>query len=190
MNCDLDNKSNFYFEKEVFLSCGKTLYIRNAIGSDAESVVNFFKIASDETENLSFSSEEFNIIPFQEKMVISTFNKSEKSIMLLGFIDDVLCCVAELFSPKEARLSHNAEYSITVLKKFWDIGIGNAITKNIINFAKSKNIKNITLSVRGENSAAINLYKKYDFNIIGIKKNYIQINEKYDDEILMQLQLD
>ena len=69
------------------------------------------------------------------------------------------------------------------------MGIGNAITDEIIEFAKEKNIKNIVLSVRRENSAAINLYKKYGFKTVGIKKDYICIDGKYDDEISMQLQL-
>lgn len=185
----LGEDSSFYFEENINLSDKKILYLRNALTSDAESVVNFFKVASDETNNLSFSSDEYNITPYQEKIAISSFNRDKKSIMILGFIDDILCCVAELISPIEIRLSHNVEYSITVLKDFWDMGIGNAVTNKIIEFAKEKNIKNIVLSVRRENSAAINLYKKYGFKTVGIKKDYIYIDGKYDDEISMQLQL-
>ena len=69
------------------------------------------------------------------------------------------------------------------------MGIGNAITNEIINFAKEKNVKNIVLSVRQENSAAINLYKKYGFKTVGVKKDYICIDGNFDDEITMQLQL-
>ena len=185
----LGNNNPFYFEKGVKLLNGDILSLRNAITADAETVVNFFKVTSDESENLSFSSDEYFVTPYEEKIVISNLNRNSKTIMVLGFIDDVLCCIAELNSSAELRLSHNVEYSITVLKEFWGIGIGNAITKEIIEFAKEKNIKNIVLSVRRENSAAINLYKKYGFKTVGIKKDYICIDGKYDDEISMQLQL-
>lgn len=185
----LGNNNPFYFEKDVKLLNGNILSLRNAITSDAETVVNFFKVTSDESENLSFSSDEYFVTPYEEKIVISNLNKNSKTIMILGFIDDVLCCIAELNSSVEIRLSHNTEYSITVLKNFWGIGIGSAVTNEIIDFAKDKNVKNIVLSVRGENSSAINLYKKYGFKTVGIKKDYIYIDGKYDDEISMQLQL-
>lgn len=182
-------ESPFYFEKEIRLLNGDNLLLRNSITADAETVVNFFKVTADESENLSFSSDEYKVSPYQEKIAISNFNRDDKSIMVLGFIDDVLCCIAELISPAEIRLSHNVEYSITVLKNFWGMGIGNIVTDELIKFAKSKNIKNITLSTRRENSAAINLYKKYGFKTVGVKKDYICIDGNFDDEITMQLQL-
>ncbi len=227
----LGNNNPFYFEKDIKLLNGDILSLRNAITADAETVVNFFKVTSDESDNLSFSSDEYFVTPYEEKIVISNINRNSKTIMILGFIDEVLCCIAELNSSAELRLSHNVEivisninrnsktimilgfidevlcciaelnssaelrlshnveYSITVLKDFWGMGIGNAITNEIIEFAKEKNIKNIVLSVRRENSAAINLYKKYGFKTVGIKKDYICIDGKYDDEISMQLQL-
>lgn len=189
MNNFLEVDSLFYFQKEFKLSTGNNLFLRNAITTDAETVVQFFKLASDESENLSFSSDEYFVTPYEEKILISNINKNSKSIMLLGFIDDVLCCIAELISPTEIRLSHNVEYSITIVKNFWGMGIGNIVTKELINFAKYKGIKNIILTVKGENSAAINLYKKYGFKTVGIKKDYICIDGNYDDEITMQLQL-
>lgn len=185
----LGNNNPFYFEKDIKLLNGDILSLRNAITADAETVVNFFKVTSDESDNLSFSSDEYFVTPYEEKIVISNINRNSKTIMILGFIDEVLCCIAELNSSAELRLSHNVEYSITVLKEFWGIGIGNAITKEIIEFSKEKNIKNIVLSVRRENSAAINLYKKYGFKTVGVKKDYICIDGNFDDEITMQLQL-
>ena len=151
----LGNNNPFYFEKDIKLLNGDILSLRNAITADAETVVNFFKVTSDESDNLSFSSDEYFVTPYEEKIVISNINRNSKTIMILGFIDEVLCCIAELNSSAELRLSHNVEYSITVLKEFWGIGIGNAITKEIIEFAEEKNIKNIVLSVSRENSAAI-----------------------------------
>lgn len=185
----LGSNNPLYFEKDIKLLNGDVLSLRNAIIADAETVVNFFKLAADESDNLSFSSDEYFVTPYEEKIIISNINKNNKTIMLLGFIDDILCCIAELNSSAEIRFSHNVEYSITVLKDFWGMGIGNATTKEIIKFAKEKNVKNIVLSVRQENSAAINLYKKYGFLTVGIKKDFICINGKYDDEISMQLQL-
>ena len=126
----LGNNNPFYFEKDIKLLNGDILSLRNAITADAETVVNFFKVTSDESDNLSFSSDEYFVTPYEEKIVISNINRNSKTIMILGFIDEVLCCIAELNSSSELRLSHNVEYSITVLKDSWGMGIGNAITKD------------------------------------------------------------
>ena len=189
----MDNKisaeSPFYYSKEFNLSSDKKLYIRNAITKDASDIINFFKAASDESENLSFSSSEYHVTDYQEKIAISTINQDYQSIMMLGFIDEELCCVAELITPVEIRFSHNVEYSITVKKKFWNMGIGSIVTKEAIKYAESVNVKNITLSVRSENCAAIGIYEKYGFEKTGIRKNYFCVDGKFDDEIFMQLQL-
>lgn len=45
----------------------------------------------------------------------------------------------------------------------------------------------ISLSVFSTNKRAINLYKKFGFEIEGVKKKEIKIDEEYVDEILMAL---
>lgn len=42
-----------------------------------------------------------------------------------------------------------------------------------------KGIKNITLEVNNSNVAAINLYKKYNFKIAAVRKNYYGSNDAY-----------
>ncbi|TQQ85686.1 GNAT family N-acetyltransferase [Peptacetobacter hominis] len=189
----MENSSNiisdFYYSKNFSLENNKILTLRNAVTSDAEEIVAFFKEVSDESLNLSFSSDEYEISPYQEKVFISSINRNYSSIIILGFIDDEICCIAEMISPPERRLSHNSNFSITVRKKYWNMGIAKTVIPEAIDYAKTVDIKNITLSVRSENSAAINLYKRFGFEVCGIRKDYICINGNYDDEIIMQLQI-
>ena len=51
-------------------------------------------------------------------------------------------------------------------------GIGNAIVKSLIKIAKENNAIRMTLEVRTTNTAAIDLYKKYGFEVAGLRKNY------------------
>lgn len=50
--------------------------------------------------------------------------------------------------------------------------IGNKLLKYLIEKYQGTNIKNITLEVKADNLIAINLYKKYNFKDITIRKNY------------------
>lgn len=44
--------------------------------------------------------------------------------------------------------------------------------KKLIDFCNEKNIKKINLEVCSINTVAINLYKKWDFKQVGVRKKY------------------
>ena len=46
------------------------------------------------------------------------------------------------------------------------------LLENLIIYSKSKNLKTITLEVNEHNLYAINLYKKFNFDTVGIRKKY------------------
>ena len=60
--------------------------------------------------------------------------------------------------------------------------IGTLMLEEIINIAKNKNMKSITLEVNDNNNIAINLYKKYGFKEVGIRPKYYN---NTDDAIIM-----
>ena len=60
--------------------------------------------------------------------------------------------------------------------------IGTLMLEEIINIAKNKNMKSITLEVNVNNNIAINLYKKYDFKEVGIRPKYYN---NIDDALIM-----
>ena len=51
-------------------------------------------------------------------------------------------------------------------------GIGDKLLNYLIEKYKEKDIKNITLEVKEDNIAAINLYKKYDFKKVSTREKY------------------
>ena len=54
----------------------------------------------------------------------------------------------------------------------------------LINMCKNGKIKTLNLEVNSQNTIAINLYKKYNFKEVGLRKKYY--NNTYD-AILMSL---
>lgn len=59
------------------------------------------------------------------------------------------------------------------------------IGSKMLNYLIQKDAKNITLEVNENNIAAINLYKKYGFKVVAIRKNYY----KSEDGLLMMKKL-
>ena len=66
------------------------------------------------------------------------------------------------------------------------LGIGTKLLNSLITSAKELGLKSITLEVNSNNYPAINLYKKFNFKRIGLRKKYYN---NTDDAIIMTLEL-
>lgn len=66
------------------------------------------------------------------------------------------------------------------------LGIGKKLLEAIIDEANKQNLKTITLEVNNKNIYAINLYEKFNFKRIGLRKKYYN---NTDDAILMSMPL-
>lgn len=77
--------------------------------------------------------------------------------------------------------------NIVVRKKFRKLGIGNVILEHLIKIGRNiQNINSITLEVNSQNTPAINLYLKFGFKKVGLRKNYYGLDE---NAIIMTLDL-
>ena len=73
--------------------------------------------------------------------------------------------------------------NIVTHKNFRNQGIGSLLLEKLIDMAKELKVSSITLEVSANNIPAQNLYKKYHFKPLGIRKNYY----KNTDAIIMTL---
>jgi len=73
--------------------------------------------------------------------------------------------------------------NIAVHPDFRGQGIGNMLVEALIEECRRNGIHYLTLEVRRSNQVAINLYKKYGFEIYGIRKNYYQ--DTMEDAFIM-----
>ena len=64
--------------------------------------------------------------------------------------------------------------------------IGTKMIEKLIDMAKERKLSDITLEVNINNLPAINLYKKYQFKEVGLRKKYYN---NVDDAIIMTLEL-
>ena len=66
-------------------------------------------------------------------------------------------------------------------------GVGSQILDFVLNYCRTKGVKNCFLELRASNTAARNLYEKRGFFRVGSRKNYY--DEPVEDAILMQREL-
>ena len=79
--------------------------------------------------------------------------------------------------------------NLTVKKNFRKKGIGKSLIELIISEARLRSSENILLEVRVGNFEAQSLYEKYNFQIIGTRKNYYESENGREDAYVLKLDL-
>lgn len=137
--------------------------IRKCVFQDIDSIVSL--------ENENFKS------PLSKAFIEQEINKNPLSNYLCYEYDNVVVGYIGLWITDIGSI-----LNVAVDKKYRGKKIGSKLIEESIKVFDLNNIKEISLEVRVSNLIAINLYKKYDFKEVLIKKNYYADKE---DAILM-----
>lgn len=171
------------------LKNGQELIIAKAKPEDAKEIIEYLNIVGGESDNLLFGSNGFHMTVEQESNYIKNFNGSDKSCMLVGHIDGMIASVVSLSGFGRERIAHRGEIAVSVRKDYWNSGVGTAMMKELIQFAKDVKIEVIGLEVKADNDRAIHLYEKLGFHKIGTYEKFFKIDGNYYDSELMNLYL-
>ena len=163
------------------------IIIKEARTEDAVKLIEYTKIVGAQTDNLSFGKEGAGDTHEVEEF-IKRINSDSKSVMYFVWKNDDIVGSANISGMKR-RMSHRANFAISVAKSEWGSGIGSALLEKCISFAKDNEIEIINLDTRSDNIRAISLYKKFGFVKIGRMPAFSKINGEYIDADLMYLDL-
>ncbi len=153
------------------------LVLRNPEEEDAEMLLEYLKTTCGETRFLVKEPEEITMTLEDERDFINSQNKSERNLMLLGFLDGEYVGNCSLMGMSPSRYQHRVSMGIALYQRFIGMGIGKVMTEQLINISKEKGIEQIELEVVADNDRAISLYKKMGFEVMGTLPN----NMKYKD---------
>ncbi|OOM80109.1 GNAT family N-acetyltransferase [Clostridium sp. BL-8] len=174
-------------EKEIELKDGTTCILRSPNEDDAEEMIKYLKMTSEETHFMVRYPEEINITIDKEIELLKESLNSSTDMMIAAFINNKLTgnvginCVRN-----HIKLKHRAVFGISIKEEYWNNGIGNALIKEVIEQARQMGYEQIELGVFSDNEKAKNLYKKYGFEDWGNVKNAYKLKDgTYRDEIIM-----
>jgi len=106
------------------------------------------------------------------------------TIQYMAEVDGELVGNAEI-RKQVGRKSHLETLGMSVKSGFRRKGIGARLMEKVMNEAKKKGLKIITLQVNETNLPAITLYRKLGFKETGRIPKAVYWNEKYVDDIIM-----
>lgn len=139
---------------------------------DAEERLQYTKSVGSESDNLSFGPEGFPVSVEEERETIKSALDSHHSLRFAAKKDGKIigdCGITGL--PR--RFSHRGELGLTVLREYWNMGVGSALLRQTLAVAKNElGLEVVSLEVRSDNSAAIHLYQKFGFRYMGTYEKY------------------
>ena len=154
-----------------------SITVEKATFEDAAEILQYLKQIGSETDNLSFGVEGLPFTVESEAAYICQIENSFDEIMLVAKENGKIIGNASL-SRLPRRMKHRGDFSISVLKEYWNKGVGSQLILKIINFAKENSFEIIDLQVRSDNLAAIHLYEKFGFKKIGIHPAFFKIGSE------------
>ena len=177
-----------YF-KELKLKDGRTLILRNGTEQDGKAVLENFNAAHAETDFLLSYPDENSFTVEQEAEFLKEKTGSANEIEIVAWVDGAAAGTAGIEAiGKNFKVKHRAEFGISVLKEFWGLGIGRALTEACIECAEKAEYAQLELSVVAENERAITLYKKAGFLEFGRnpKGFYSRNTKKFQELVAMR----
>lgn len=144
-----------------------------------------------QSDNLDFGCEGLGYSIEEEAAFIEAVSGSDNGKILMGFIGQELVSVAHLAGKsKRPRTKHVATLAISVLKTYWNLGIGDVMLGALVEWAKSNPVLRVLdLEVRADNTAAIALYEKHGFMQSGRFPQRFRIEGQSFDTLLMMKEL-
>lgn len=150
------------------LKNGAKLSIRKAVEGDAEEIVDMYGRMGLETDNLTFSVDDFYFTEEQERMFVSSLNSRSNCLYIVALVDNRIIGNLSFVASQRKKLEHRGNMGVAVLKEYWGIGVGTALMEYFLKWVQTTDkIRKIDLEVVENNSRALNLYMKYGFKIEG-----------------------
>lgn len=179
------------YHREIILKNGKSAVLRNGTQADGEAALEAFHLTHAETDNLFSYPDENSMTAEQEGAFLAEKAADEAEIEILSLVDGKIVGMAGIDAVgKKHKVRHRAEFGVTIVKAYWGLGLGYALTEACIACAKQAGYTQLELNVVSENERAISLYRKFGFAEYG--RNPRGFNSRlsgYQELVYMRLEL-
>jgi RimJ/RimL family protein N-acetyltransferase len=173
-----------------FLKDNTIVDINEAKPVDAEELLELFKKIGSESTYLIMDHHGLDLTVEEEKDYLQKANDSKTTKYFVARVDGKIVGDCGIKGHKSPKTKHNVDLGISILKEYWNKGLGTLLMEHTINYARITGlIKNIFLEVREDNDFAIKLYEKMGFKKVGVMPDKIYLEGKYYDEIIYLLQI-
>ncbi|WP_270181428.1 GNAT family N-acetyltransferase [Alkalihalobacillus sp. CinArs1] len=154
----------------------------------AEDVEGFCKIRNQvdaESRYMLFGADERKADVEEEKKKIASMLRNETSTIFVAEQDEKLVGYLVAVGSEAKKKRHAVYLVIGVLEKAQGTGVGTALFNKLEDWAESKNVHRLELNVATPNEGGLALYKKFGFEVEGLKRHSLLMDDTYVDEYYM-----
>lgn len=162
---------------------GRIVIMREASERDLQAIIDVWNSVAAEKRHILTE----RVTDFQRKWFQQTIG-DKSGLWAVSEVDQRIVGACNLMPRGGGRVvktRHVVQLGMAILSRWRGIGVGNAMMDYMIGWARKKGYEKISLSVFSTNESAINLYKKFGFEVEGIKRKEFKIEGKYVDEVCM-----
>lgn len=163
------------------------ILVRNGTADDAPGILAVSKAVINEEIYQLTSSGEFNLTLEAERKWVSSFQGNPNKILLVALVDFEIAGILDFSSGHRQRIAHTGDFGMSVSRESRGNGVGGALLQALLDWAKQNGqLEKINLQVHATNLPAQALYKKFGFEVEGIRKRDLKYGpNEYVDSILM-----
>lgn len=170
-----------YFDKN-----GLNWVVRNILPQDRDELLEVIYKINSETPYMLREPGEFRDTVGRDTEFISKRLEAERELFIAAEVDGNIAGILNFTGSNLKRIRHRGVFWTGVLKEYWGKSIGSSMLHSLMDWADSAGIMRIMLDVVTTNESAINLYKKFGFEVEGmLKKDHYLGDGIYLDLYLM-----
>ncbi len=174
------------YHQMITLKNGRECCIRNGSESDGQAVLDNFNLAIGETDYLLSYPGENSFDVTRQSRFLKEKTERENEIQLVAVVDGAVVGIAGIEAiGTKYKVRHRAEFGVSVAKKFWGLGIGQALMAACVECARAAGYIQLELNVVAENTRAVSMYQKEGFveygrNLKGFRSRITGFQEVID----------
>lgn len=156
--------------KKIALKDGRECILRNGTEADGQAALDVFLLTHKETDNLLSYPNEITFTAEEEGAFLKEKTESENEIEILAEVDGCIVGMGGIEQAgKHIKTRHRAGFGVSIIKEYWGLGIGRALTKACIECAEQAGYEQLELEVVADNTNAYALYCSEGFTEYGRK---------------------
>ncbi|MFK7773927.1 MAG: N-acetyltransferase family protein [Saprospiraceae bacterium] len=175
------------FQPQTYkLKKGSTITIRVAEKEDVQKLMGLKRGYIKNTTTIPMQLDEYPIDLEKELNLITEYEISSNSILLVAELNDELIGNIDLTGSKRSKMFHTGMIGMGIKEEWRNQGLGRFLIESVIHWAKKHSkLELIWLDVYASNKLGYNLYKKTGFEVSGTIKGFFKQENGYIDKIQM-----
>lgn len=176
-------------EKEITLKNGIKAILKTPEIHDAEKLLSCIKTICGETDYLARYKEDWDLVTVEsEAKWIEDNRDSEHNLIIACYIDGEIVGNCDIAFQTGSKIFHRAVIGIAIREKYWSLGIGSAMFKELLKAAREhKGTEIVELEYMQGNDRGKALYEKFGFEEVCITPKACKLRDgSYLNLVYMQ----